>query len=438
MIESIKIENFLSFKEEQEISFIASREKGQNPSESENWYTTIGNTKILKMLIFIGNNGAGKTNALAAIKYLRNIALHKCDNIEEKPDYEPFMLDDDSRNNPSKISIAFFINDIRYTYNISVSVDSIIEETLIMHDGRNTASVFKRQTDSKRTSIVFGNACDLCSEDKKTLTVNTLGNTSTLATFGSLNLSSAVLRSCYQYFRNEMRFVSESDFDPTELASDDDSINDPILKDILIRVFKSVDVKICDYEVTEQAIDIPKDILEVAPKSWIEQMKEKYPDGKLHKRMITFMHNTTHGNYPINVEMESKGTISMLHMIMLIFDMIKNRRSTFIDEFSYSVHQVSMDLMIRLFVALSKRSQIIITTQTVAILNSINLRRDAIRIYQKTDDGETRINIVNQALIHKNKNLYNVYMSNKLEGLPFVEKYFKFDEFIENIKNELK
>ena len=45
------------------------------------------------------------------------------------------MLDDDSRNNPSKISIAFFIDDIRYTYNISVSVDSIIEETLIMHGG---------------------------------------------------------------------------------------------------------------------------------------------------------------------------------------------------------------------------------------------------------------------------------------------------------------
>lgn len=438
MIESIKIENFLSFKEEQEISFIASREKGQNPSESENWYTTIGNTKILKMLIFIGNNGAGKTNALAAIKYLRHIALHKCDNIEEKPNYEPFMLDDDSRNNPSKISMVFFIDDIRYSYQISVSVDSIIEETLIMHDGRNTASVFKRQPNNERTNITFGNACDLCLEDKKTLLSNTLGNTSVLATFGSLNLSSGVLRSCYQYFRNEMRFVSESDFNPANLIADGDSMNDPTVKKFIINVFNHVDAMISDYEVTEQAIDIPKNILEDAPKSWIEQMKKEYPDGKLHKWMIKFMHNTAHGNYPINVEMESKGTISMLHMIMLIFDMTKNRRSTFIDEFSYSVHQVSMDLMIRLFIALSKRSQIIITTQTLAMLNSMNLRRDAIRIYKKTGDGETRITVVNQTQIHKNKNLYNVYMSNELEGLPFVEKDFNFDAFIENIKNELK
>lgn len=438
MIESIKIKNFLSFKDEQEISFIASREKGQNPSESETWYTTIGNTKILKMLIFIGNNGAGKTNALAAIKYLRHIALHKCDNIEEKPDYEPFMLDDDSRNKPSEISMVFYIDDIRYSYHISVCLDFIIEESLIMHDGRNTASVFKRESDNERTHIVFGNACDLCSEDKKNLSANTLGNTSVLATFGSMNLTSAVLRSCYQYFRNEMRFVSESDFNPAELVSDGTSLNDPMVKKIIINVFKCVDVKICDYEVTEHAFDIPKKILEDAPKSWIEQMKKEYPDGKLHKWMIKFMHNTTHGCYPIDVEMESKGTISMLHMIMLIFDMTRNRKSTFIDEFSYSVHQVSMDLMIRMFVALSKRSQIIITTQTVAILNSMNIRRDAIRIYHKSNDGETRIKLVDQTKIHKNKNLYNVYMNNELEGLPFVEKEFNFEEFIEKVKKELK
>jgi AAA15 family ATPase/GTPase len=438
MIENIKIKNFLSFKEEQEISFVASREKGQNPSESKNWYTKIGNIKLLKMLIFIGNNGAGKTNALAAIKYLCHIALHKCNDIEEKPNYEPFMLDDDSRNNPSEISIVYFIGDVRYSYHISVCANFIIEESLILHNGRNTASVFKRASNNNRTNISFGNACDLCAEDKKTLLANTLGNTSVLATFGSMNLTSAVLRNCYQYFRNEIRFVSESNFNPAKLVSDSASLNDPTVKKIIINVFKSVDVKICDYEVTEHIFDFPKNILEDAPKSWIEQMKKEYPDGKIHKLEIKFMHNTTHGDYPIDFEMESKGTISMLHMIMLIFDMIKNRRSTFIDEFSYSVHQVSMDLMLRMFVALSNRSQIIITTQTIALLNSIYIRRDALRICQKTDDGETRIKVINQTLIHKNKNLYNVYMGNELAGLPFVEKDFRFEEFIQNIRKELK
>lgn len=435
MIESIKIKNFLSFKEEQEISFVATREKGQNPSESENWYIQIGDTKLLKMLIFIGNNGAGKTNALAAIKYLRRMVLHKCNDIEEKPNYEPFMLDDDSRNNPTEISIVYFIGNDRYSYRISVCVNFIIEESLILHDGRKTASVFKRVLDNDRTNISFGNACDLSVEDKKNLLANTLSNTSVLATFGSMNLTSSALRSNYQYFRNELRF--ESDFNPMQLVVDGASLNDPVMKKIIINVIRSVDIKISDYEVTEHIFDIPKNILEDAPKSWIEHMKKENPDGKFHKWEIKFIHNTTHGDYPIDVEMESKGTMSMIHMIMLILDMIRNRRSTFIDEFSYSVHQVSMDLVLRMFVALSKRSQIIITTQTVALLNSMHLRRDALRICQKTDDGETRVEVVNQTQIHKNKNLYNAYMSNELDGLPFVEKDFQFEEFIQNIKEEL-
>jgi hypothetical protein len=435
MIESIRIKNFLSFKEEQEISFVATREKGQIPSESENWYTQIGTTKILKLLIFIGNNGAGKTNALAAIRYLCRMALHKCKDIEEKPNYEPFLLDDDSRNLPTEIRMVYHIDEDKYTYHISVCADCIMEESLTLHKGRNTASLYKRSVENGRTSISFGIANDLNIEDKKALLTNTLSNTSVLATFGSMNLSSELLRKNYLYFRNEMQF--ESEFDPMQLEVNAASLNNPIAKRIILSIIKHVDIKISDYEIVEHVFDIPKSVLEDAPKSWIEQMKRQNPDGKLHKWEIKFVHHTTHGDYPIDVAMESKGTVSMIHLIMLMYDMIINRRTTFIDEFSYSVHQISMDLMLRMFVALSNRSQIIITTQTVALLNSSRLRRDAIRICQKTEDGETKIKVIDQKKIHKNKNLYNAYLNNELEGLPFVEKDFPFDEFVQGIKKEI-
>lgn len=437
MIESIKIKNYLSIREEQEISFVASREKGKTPSEAESWFTQIGNTKLLKILIFIGNNGAGKTNVLSAVDYLRLIALKKYEDNEENVKFHPFLLDNESRNNPTEISIVYYIDDNRYTYSVSVRKDYIQEESLLLHNGRNTAYVYKRTYEQDHTSITFGNACDLSTEDKKALTVNTLRNTSVLAAFGSKNFKSGILRSNYQFFRNDINLVSDSDTSPMNLLSETDALSNSKIKPVIISMLKTVDAKINDYEVSEQEYEMPQSFYKRAPQSAIDEFRRDHPDGKIHEKEIKFKHSTSHGDYPIDLSLESRGTIGMIDMIIIICDLIEHHRCAFIDEFGYSIHQQILDLLVKLFVTLSERSQVIITTQSIAILLLKGLRRDSLRICQKTDDGETRIKPMDQTKIHKNNNLYKVYMQNELEGLPFVEQDFNFEELVQNIKNSM-
>jgi AAA15 family ATPase/GTPase len=434
MIESIKIKNFLSFKDEQEISFVASREVSLNHGDQESWYTEIDGTRLLKMLVFIGNNGAGKTNALSAISYLRHIAVNCYSDPEDKPTYKPFLLDDDSRKHPTEITMFYYIGDERFSYRVVLDADYIIEESLIRHNGRNTASVYKRSFIDGRTVINFGNSCDLNNEDKKSLVVNTLNNTTVLASFGSKNLYSQVLRKHYLYFRRGIRMVNSTDFDPMELVEDNEALNQPAIKEVIISLLHSVDTKINNYTLTEHVFDIPKEFLDDAPKSIVEQIRKSSTDGKIHKWEMNFYHQTSHGTYPIDVDMESKGTVSMIRMVLLILDMIKNERCTLIDEFNYSIHQMSMNLLLRIYIALTSRSQLIITTQTIALLLNKRLRRDIIRICKKNDDGETQIVKINQSKVHKNNNLYKVYVDNELDGLPFVEDDFDFDTFINGVK----
>lgn len=434
MIESIKIKNFLSFKDEQEISFVASREVSANLSDQESWFTEIAGTRLLKMLVFIGNNGAGKTNALSAISYLRHLAVSYYSDPEKKTTYKPFLLDGDSRKQPTEITMYYYIGDERFSYRVALNADYIIEESLIRHNGRSTASVYKRSYVDGRTVINFGNSCDLNSEDKKSLVVNTLNNTTVLASFGSKNLSSEMLRMHYLYFRRGIRMVNSTDFDPTELVEDNEAMNQPAIKKIIVSLLRSVDAKINDYTLTEHVFDIPKELLDDAPKSLIEQIRRSNADGKIHKWEMNFYHQSSHGTYPIDVDMESRGTVSMIRMVLLILDMIKNKRCTLIDEFSYSIHQMAMNLLLRMYIALTSRSQLIITTQTIALLLNKRLRRDIIRICTKNEDGETQIMKINQSKVHKNNNLYKVYVDNELDGLPFVEDDFDFDAFINEIK----
>ena len=138
MIECIKIKNFLSFKDEQEISFVASREISASQSEQESWFTEIGGVKLLKMLVFIGNNGAGKTNALSAISYLRHLAVNCYNDPEEKPTYKPFLLDEDSRKLPTEITMLYYIGEERFSYRVVLNADFIVEESLVLHNGRST------------------------------------------------------------------------------------------------------------------------------------------------------------------------------------------------------------------------------------------------------------------------------------------------------------
>ena len=309
MIESIKIKNFLSFKDEQEISFVASREISTSQSKQESWFTEIGGTRLLKMLVFIGNNGAGKTNALSAISYLRHLAVNSYSDKEEKPTYKPFLLDEDSRKQPTEITMYYYIGEERFSYRVVLNADYIVEESLILHNGRSTASVYKRLYADGRTVINFGNNCDLNSEDRKALVISTLNNSTVLASFGSKNLTSEILKKHYLYFRREIRMVTGADFDPMDLVEDKDALNQPAIKKVIIDLLHSVDAKINDYVLTEHVFDIPKEFLDDAPKSLIEQIRKNSSDGKIHKWDMNFYHQTSHGSYPIDVEMESRGIL---------------------------------------------------------------------------------------------------------------------------------
>ena len=61
MIEYFKVKNYKSYRDETILSFVASRkESGPNNDLPLSWYKEIDGKRILKLLIGVGLNGAGK------------------------------------------------------------------------------------------------------------------------------------------------------------------------------------------------------------------------------------------------------------------------------------------------------------------------------------------------------------------------------------------
>lgn len=59
----------------------------------------------------------------------------------------PFLLDDCSRNNPTKFEIIFEINEIQYKYNLECKDNKIIYESLYEKISRKAGKVFIRRLD---------------------------------------------------------------------------------------------------------------------------------------------------------------------------------------------------------------------------------------------------------------------------------------------------
>ena len=111
MVAEFNIENFFSIKSVQKISFEPSSDSFMS---DEYLYEVKDGVKLLKVGIIYGANASGKTNILNAIEFFKILVLRMPKDRNERTGIVPFMLDETSRNEKTKMSMVFYINQSKY------------------------------------------------------------------------------------------------------------------------------------------------------------------------------------------------------------------------------------------------------------------------------------------------------------------------------------
>ncbi len=127
MIQEFSVQNFLSIRDEQTISFVASKD---NSSQEILTCEIKPNLRLLKLVVLYGANASGKTNLLLAIEELWRLLFIPKASKEAAIRYLPFKLDGQSQALPTKFSVVFYINSIRYQYSISYNKELILSEKM--------------------------------------------------------------------------------------------------------------------------------------------------------------------------------------------------------------------------------------------------------------------------------------------------------------------
>ncbi len=423
MISEFSVENFFSIKSNQKISFEPTTDTFMSDEYS---YEIKKGGRLLKVGIIYGANASGKSNILNAIDFFRMLVLRMPKDRNEKTGVVPFMLDDNSRNERTKMSMVFYINQSKYILSFELDAKCIYSETLIVYDSIRPTKLYSRSYDAATdsTTIEFGANLKMTKKSQDVISGNTINNCSVLAAFGKSNVERTRLNDVYDYFAKQVKeTLAPSMLLSGYVKSQLDKDETGELKKFILSFLKASDFNIEDVALREEEELITSELEQLIQNAPIgnEAKAEMLKRGKITNAELTFKHKAGDGLYELSEEYESNGTMRFMGLAVILNFLLKSNRFVPIDEVETSIHYELLAYFIKVFLANSNgTSQILLTTHDINLLNEDFIRRDTIWFTDKNELGETKIVRLSSLGLHKNLSPYNAYKQGKLVKLPFL------------------
>ena len=127
MLLRLIIKNFLSFDDEVQFDMFPNMKRTQM---ADHIYTDLCDVPVLKQAAIYGQNGAGKSNLVKALEFIRAFALDKNFIKSIELDKYFYLLKDNASNDPISLSLEFEQNKRFFFYEIEIGPKKVVKEGL--------------------------------------------------------------------------------------------------------------------------------------------------------------------------------------------------------------------------------------------------------------------------------------------------------------------
>jgi abortive infection family protein len=394
MLLNFAVTNYRSIKERQVFSLMAV----EGLPHEESLIRSKDNIPILPVALLFGANASGKSNILRAFGMMRQMVLNSVrlnpdDTLDE---YEPFLLDEESRNNSTELEAEFITIGVgkiehHYRYGLAFSETLITEEWLYRYEGGNETELFSRDRDKVQV-----NETEFPEGKGKEDALNS--NRLFLSLVAQLNgtLSKEIL----SWFDGG-RFVTASEIEQysivtSSLLRDKEKLiedNMGHLIDMPLTFLSNIDMGITELSIKEESVALPKELPE-------EIKKVLYQDGETSLNIYS-----THNRYNKQGEIigkevfstehnESEGTQKITEILGLIFLTLGAGCLLVIDELDAKLHPLLTRAIVQLFTNPKINphgAQLVFTTHDTNQLHLDYVRRDEIWFTEKSPVEATEL-----------------------------------------------
>lgn len=411
MLVNFNVENFKSYKNNVNLSMESTTIKD---SIEENTFK-VNNLSLLKSAVIYGANASGKSSLLDAMNEMNSIILLSA-NQNVQYIHRPFLLNTQSKNEPTKFEIEFVIDEIIYYYGFTIDHNGVILNEFLsrrkLEFGARRTILFQRDKQEFKILLAF--------KEGKKLEPKTRSEALFLSVVAQFNgeISGKIIA----WFKN-FNVISNLKSEAFKHLSFD-KLQDEDFKEKIVNLIKSADVGISD--ITSKKIsfdDLPigdKAIKEL-PDFVLEHLKKNGIDTINTEHIVYNEQNSFHGYEAFDLNFESDGTQRLLALATPIIDTLLKGKILVVDELDNSLHTELVEAIVKLFNSKEtnpNNAQLIFTTHDTNLLNQEFFRRDQIWFAQKDIFGASELYSLVEFNSRSDLNLEKNYLKGKFGATP--------------------
>lgn len=415
MLIEFRVKNFRSFRDEQTLSLVASKDKSLLDINTQATGINAVPT-LLRSAAVYGANASGKSNLIKALQYMRGVVIESASVIQPGQTFavQPFRLDSESASQPIEFEVTFLLDHVRFQYGFTMTSQRIISEYLLVYKAFKPQHWFTRRFDAETNKDIYDFGSDL-KGPKKIWEGATRPNSLFLSM--AVQLNSEGLRPVFDWFASRLIIFNEQ-------AQLNPQVSIQMLKQ------QSGRQKICDFLL---AADISIANIDVETRKVMGQAvhfdqaigKTEVRLEEMEEHQLRFRHITEHGEAVFDFMDESNGTRNLLFLAGPVLDILSKGLVLVIDELDTSLHTLLVRELVRLFHRSEFNTgcaQLIFTTHDTSLLDAPNLfRRDQIWLVEKNRNQASALISLSEFSPRKNEALERGYLTGRYGGIPFLD-----------------
>ena len=413
MLLRVAVENHLSIRERQELSFAASSLTDR--SDGLISCDAVGSGTVVPAIVIYGANASGKTNFVNAVSTMKKLVLLSQTKGEPGggvPRNE-FRFDQQYSEKPSWFEIDFVLDGSRFHYGFETTDDAFVSEWLYEIPRAHRRKLFER----KEQDFDFGRWLKGQNHNIAKLT-----RTNSLFLSAAAQNGHEFLSRIYKYFR-DIAFsgsISVPGFEASSRVTMDG------LDARIIEFLKSINTGVIGYRKTETDISEDTQAIQRELKAVFERISagiiQVSPDWDNKLVEIELAHRGKGGGVVyLDLDLESAGTRRLLVILDQVFKALDRGLPIFIDELDVSLHTYASEAILRLFCSPTMNSngaQLVATTHDTNLMTSDMLRRDQLWFAEKDIEGATEIYPLTDIRTRKGDNFELGYLQGRYGAVP--------------------
>ena len=438
MLYRFSVENYRSFKDLCELSFIPDGDTGGHVADKDS------PIPVLRSAVIYGANASGKSNLIKAIAFVREFIL---DNSRlAKSNNESYRLSSEGNSKPSVFTFQIKIGDALYEYGFAISFKRLVvlEEWLLINKKEgDDVEIFTRALNSQtqindisfNTGEQNGNAkrYETYKEDLANASSELVLSSLASKKFGGDHFKD-IVDAVYQWFVKLIILFPDTTINLVgAMATDKDTVNK-----LYKQYYSFFDIDIDEIQLNRLSstyVDFPEELTGRIKTELARDADGKYcilhgsnrdylvkldGNSELEFSEVRFLHVTQEGSVAFGTENESDGTLRLFDLIPLLGKILSEDRVLLVDELDRSLHCVLTRKILEYFYRHSenRRSQLICTTHDVLLLDHSPISNQEIWFVDKMDKQSVIYPLSSYRLTGDKDNIIGKYLIGRFAAIP--------------------